>query len=243
MMRTVLTISLLAATAAWAAEPDYATPLAAKDYDKALGILEQQLKAEPNSLKWGSEYRMAIIASKQHDRAIALFESLSAANAKAPYLFLNLGFAYVDKIPVAGSITQVLLANTSLGHFSKSIEIEPTWIALYTRGNAYLFWPKIFKRMPLGIADLERALQMQKAIKKQHFHSRVFLSLGDGYWKNDEFDKAKAIWAEGAKQFPENALIKARLSKSPDELNAAITDAYDPNKRVDTNLIDLWKAQ
>lgn len=241
MMRTVFTLTLLAGGMLRAADPDYATPLAAKDYDKALGILEQQLKSEPNSVKWGSEYRMAVIASKQHDRAIKVFEALAAENAKSPYLYLNLGFAYVDKIPVAGSITQVLLANTSLGHFSKSIEIEPTWIALYTRGNAYLFWPKIFKRMPLGIADLEKALQMQKSVKKQHYHSRSYLSLGDGYWKNDEFDRAKAMWAEGAKQFPDNALLKARLTKTPDELNAAITDAYDPNKRVDTNLIDLWK--
>jgi tetratricopeptide (TPR) repeat protein len=239
-MRTFWTLTIFTAARMLGADPDYATPLAAKDYEKALGILEQQLKAEPASIKWGSEYRMAIIAAKQHDRAIKFFESLAEASPKSN-AFLNLGFAYVDKIPTAGSISQVLLANTSLGHFTKAVEIEATWIALYTRGNSYLFWPKIFKRVPLGIADLENALAVQKAGRKRPYHSRVYIALGDGYWKNDEPEKAKRTWTEGAREFPDHAALKSRLTMSPEQLNAAVTDVYDPNKRVDTNLAELWK--
>ena len=80
------------------------------------------------------------------------FEKLVADNPSSSNAYLNYGFAYVDKIPAAGSITQVILANTALSYFSKSIELKPSWIAYYTRGNSYLYWPKIFGRAPLGIA-------------------------------------------------------------------------------------------
>src|SRR5438105_1684339 len=113
-----------------------------------------------------------------------------------------------DKIPAAGSITQVILANTALSHFTKSIEIKPSWIALYTRGNSYLYWPKIFNRAHLGVADLEQAMKIQKSEKLHSYHARAYVSLGDGYWKMDDIAKAKAVWQEGQKLFPANAQLK-----------------------------------
>jgi tetratricopeptide (TPR) repeat protein len=157
--------------------------------------------------------------------------------------YLNYGFAYVDKIPVAGAITQVILANKALGLFTKAIEIKPSWIGYYTRGNSYLFWPKIFGRTHLGIADLEAAMKIQKADKKRAYHLRTYVSLGDGYWKMDQLEKAKAIWREGAEQFPDNPQLKVRLSKNGAELKSLIDSAFDINKRVDTNLQELWMDQ
>ena len=80
--------------------------------------------------------------------------------------------------PAAGSITQVILANNALTEFSKSLEIKPSWIGYYTRGNSYLYWPRIFGRTKLGIADLEEALKIQKAEPKRGYHVRVFVALG-----------------------------------------------------------------
>jgi hypothetical protein len=69
------------------------------------------------------------------------------------------------------------------------------------------------------------------------------VALGDGYWKIDEFEKARATWQEGLKEFPGCKPLKDRLAKHGDELKALIEDALDPNKRVDTNLKDLWVTQ
>ena len=137
----------------------------------------------------------------------------------------------------------MILANTALGHFSKSIELQPSWIGYYTRGNSYLYWPKIFNRASLGVADLEQAMKIQKADKLRSYHVRSYISLGDGYWKIDDLGKAKSIWQEGQKLFPANAQLKARLSKEGDDLKAYIDDVLDPNKRVDTDLHELWEAQ
>src|SRR6266550_9344436 len=208
-----------------------------------LSKLESALAADPDNIRYGSEYRQAVIQAKEYDRSLKFFEKLVADHPKSGNAYLNYGFAYVDKIPASGSITQVILANTALSHFSKSIELKPTWIALYTRGNSYLYWPKIFNRAHLGVADLEQAMKMQKADKLRSYHVRAYISLGDGYWKMDDTPKAKAIWQEGLKLYPSNAQLKARLSKDGDELKTYIDDVLDPNKRVDTDLHEIWEAQ
>jgi len=225
--------------------------LAARNWDGALGMLEKALQAEPDNLRYASEYRQAVLARARtlhpkegqpadFDRSLKFFDQLTAANPKAASAFLNYGFAYVDKMPAAGAITQVILANTALGHFTRSVEIKPTWIAYYTRGNSYLFWPKIFGKAKFGVADLEECMKIQKSGPKKPFHLRAFVSLGDGYWKMEDMEKAKAAWAEGLKQFPESAALKARLAKQGDELTTAIEESLDPNRRVDTDLKDLW---
>src|SRR5712692_10396586 len=128
-----------------------------------LSKFEAALASDPDNLRHGSEYRQAVIQAKEYDRSLKFFEKLVADHPKSGNAHLNYGFAYVDKIPAAGSITQVILANNALGEFSKAVEINPTWLALYTRGASYLFWPKLFDKAPLGVADLEKALALQKA--------------------------------------------------------------------------------
>jgi len=208
-----------------------------------LAPLEQAVEAQPDDLRTANDYRMAVIQAGQYDRALAFFKRLAAEHAGSANLHLNYGFEYVDKIPVAGSITQVILANNALGEFTKSIELQPSWIGLYTRGNSYLFWPRIFGRTELGINDLEAALKMQRADAKHAYHVRVFVALGDGYWKVDNFAKATAIWKEGLAEFPDNAALTMRLAKPPEELKTLMDAAYDANKRVDTSLKDLWSGQ
>jgi tetratricopeptide (TPR) repeat protein len=209
----------------------------------ALAALEQALASSPDDLKAGNDYRMAIIQSGEYDRGLAFFEQLVAKHPSASNAHLNYGFQYVDKIPAAGSITQVILANNALTEFSKSIELRPSWIGYYTRGNSYLFWPRIFGRTKLGIADLEEALKIQKADQRRSYHVRVYVALGDGHFKMGDLEKATAVWKEGLAQFPESAALRQRLAAQGDALQSLIDSVYDPNKRVDTNLHDLWTDQ
>jgi tetratricopeptide (TPR) repeat protein len=206
----------------------------------ALESMEARLASDPDNLQLGSQYRKEIIRLKEFDRAIEFFEKLVASHPNGANTALNYGFSYVDKVPAAGSITQVILANNALGQFTKSIELRPSWIGLYTRGNSYLYWPKIFGRASLAVADLEAAMKMQKADRKRAYHVRTYVALGDGHWKMDELDKARAVWTEGLREFPGNAQLTARLSKSGDELKAVMDDAYDITKRIDTSLEELW---
>jgi tetratricopeptide (TPR) repeat protein len=204
---------------------------------------EQLLEGQPDDLRAGNDYRMAVVQVGQYDRGLAFFQRLIEANPSASNAHLNYGFAYVDKIPVAGAITQVILANHALTEFTSALELRRSWIGYYTRGNSYLYWPRIFLKTHLGIADLEEALKIQRTDKKRSYHVRTFVALGDGYWMMDELDRATATWRDGLAQFPDNEALKVRLSQQGRDLKATIDSSYDPNKRVDTSLQDLWASQ
>ena len=159
----------------------------------------------------------------------------------APFAWLNYGYVFVDKMPAAGAITQVILANDALKQFTRSIELKASWIALYTRGNSYLYWPKIFGRAPLAVADLERAVAISKSEPKRAYQAHAYAALGDGYWQTDQPERARATWQEGARLFPQDAGLEARLRLKGDELEAYIADQLDRTKRVDTDLRELWE--
>jgi tetratricopeptide (TPR) repeat protein len=202
--------------------------------------LEQRLQSDADDLEAANAYRRAVIRMGEYDRALRFFGRLVTAHPRAANAHLNYGFAYVDKIPAAGAITQVILANSALTQFTRAIELQPTWIALYTRGASYLFWPRIFGRAPLGVADLEDALRLQRTQPKRSYHVRTFVTLGDGYWKVDDPRRARATWQQGLREFPDHEPLQARLQADPATLAAIIEQAFDPAKRVDTDLSDLW---
>jgi tetratricopeptide (TPR) repeat protein len=228
------------ATAAALALLALAAPLHSAPPPADLAQLEQGIAAAPNDLRAHSEYRQAVIAAKQYDRAIDFYEKLATAHPEAPNVFLNWGYAYVDKIPDAGAITQVILANTAVTHFTQAIERERGWLALYTRGNSYLYWPTIFGRAPLGVADLEEAVRLSKAAPKRSYHVHAWVALGDGYLKVDQSERARATWSEGLKLFPGNADLTARLARQGDDLKAYVDSQHDHTQRVDTNLKEIW---
>jgi len=226
-----------------AADAEFRQAMAAlqlNDFATGLHHLELAVAADPDNLRYASEYRQAIIRHKEFDRSIDFFAKQLADHPASANLHLNYGFAYVDKIPVTGSITQVILANTALGEFSKTVDLQPSWIAYYTRGASYLFWPRIFNKASLGVADLEKALALQQNGQKRSYYVRAYVALGDGYCKMEEMDKAWAAWQQGLRQFPDNQQLKDRLALHGDELVKLIENNFDPNKRVDTDLREIW---
>lgn len=215
--------------------------VASKDYETALDRFEAALLEEPNNLRFGSEYRQTVIAAEAYERCIAFFDKLVQDHPKAPNAWMNSGYAHVDKIPVEGAITQVLLANTALGYFSSAIELEKTWLGHYTRGNSYVYWPSIFGRTPLAIEDLEKAIAISDRTEQKNYHARPWVALGDCYWRLDDLDKAREIWRKALNRFPDNADLKARLELEGEALDTFLTENYDASRRVDTNLSILWE--
>jgi tetratricopeptide (TPR) repeat protein len=210
---------------------------------RTLVDLEGRLRGDADNIEAANAYRRAVIQCGEYDRALHFFASLVTAHPGAANAHLNYGFAYVDKIPAAGSITQVILANSALAQFTRSIELRPSWIAYYTRGASYLFWPRIFGRAPLGIADLEEALRIQGAQPKRSYHARTFVALGDGYWRTDDVPRARAVWRRGLEEFPGHKALEARLNAEPAALARIIDEAFDPSRRVDTDLSELWSER
>jgi tetratricopeptide (TPR) repeat protein len=223
--------------------------VAAGSWQKAIDLLEAATAATPNDLRIGTDYRQAVIAAaaaaddpEVYDRCLAFFEQLVAEHPDAPNAFLNYAFAHVDKIPVEGAITQVILANTSLGIFGSALELEETWLGYYSRGHAYLFWPPIFGRVDNGIADLERAIEISRQEGgKKPYYARAWAALGDGYWRRDEVGKAREIWQQGVELYPADPELLARLERADRaELDAFLDAHYDTTARVGTHLREIF---
>lgn len=229
--------------AARASDTDYEAGMkavAANDYPTALHYLELAISGDPDNTRYASEYRQAVIRSKDFDRSLHFFEKAVADHPNSANLHLNFGFAFVDKIPVAGSITQVILANNALTEFTRAVDLQPNWLTYYTRGESYLFWPKVFNRAALGVADLQKALEVQKKGPRHSYHVKTYIALGDAYWKTDDLGKARATWQEGLKEFPDNSELRNRLALQGDDLKASIESQFDPSRRVNTDLRELW---
>jgi tetratricopeptide (TPR) repeat protein len=208
--------------------------------------METALAAEPESLRLASEYRQAVIRAGAYDRALRFFEKLVAAHPNGPNGWLNYGYAYVDKIPTVGSISRVILANESLKRFTRAIELNQGWLALYTRGSSYLYWPKVFGKAPLGLADLEKAMELVKKEPKRQVYDRVYVSLGDACWKNDQLERARAVWRDGLALYPGEPQLQARLeraAKGVEAVNDYLYEQLDPNRRVNTDLSPTWAAE
>jgi hypothetical protein len=58
-----------------------------------LSKLEGALSADPDNLRYGSEYRQAVIQTKEYDRSLKFFEKLVADHPKSGNAYLNYGFA------------------------------------------------------------------------------------------------------------------------------------------------------
>ncbi len=214
----------------------------AGDWAAAVELLEKAVAAEPDNLRYGTEYRQAVIEAGEYDRCLAFLEKLVADHPEAASAWMNLGFAHVDKIPVEGAITQVILANTALTHFTAALEIEETWLGHYTRGNSYLYWPAIFGRTQLGIDDLERAIEMAEKVKSRPYHGRAWAALGDGHWRLDDLEKAAEIYRKGLELYPENQELKERVVLEGEAFDSYFEALFDTNNRVGTHLREIWEA-
>jgi tetratricopeptide (TPR) repeat protein len=218
----------------------------AADYEAALAGFEAALQADPNNLRYGNAYRLTgvkINQVKTYDRCIAFFKQLVVDHPKAPNAWMNLGYAYVDKIPAEGAITQVLLANTALGQFSAALDLEESWLGRYTRGNSYLYWPAVFGRTRLGIADLEKAIGLSQQMEKRNYHARAYRGLGEAYWRLNDLEKARQIWREALELFPDDKELPVLLEQDDKALNALLTAHFEPGKRVDTNVSATWEEE
>jgi len=250
-MRRLIVSALLLACALTAAESRAqdshqiiaaATGLAAAGKTtEALDAFEAALREHPNDLHLGAEYRQVAIAAAAYDRSLGFFEKLVEDHPKAANAHLNYAFAYVDKVPVEGAITGVILANSALTQFTAALEIEETWLGLYSRGNSYMYWPTIFGRTPKGIADLEKAIAMS-ADNPQPYQGRAYAALGDGYWRLGNREKMREVWKKGAEIFPADPSLAKRLSLEGDALDAYLDGVFDAQSRVGTDLRELYQV-
>jgi tetratricopeptide (TPR) repeat protein len=201
--------------------------------------LERAISADPENLKLAAEYRQQNIRAGEFDRSIRLLEPLANRKGSGPNVQISLALAYVDKVPTSGDIRRLYLGRDAMNALTKAIEQRPTPLAYYVRGLINLYYNNfIFHRVPRGVADLERAKSMLGDRAPAGLIRRVYLALGDGYFRLDDLAKARAAWSAGNARAPDRA-FEARLAAEGQPLRDMVTAALYAGRRVDTSLVDL----
>jgi tetratricopeptide (TPR) repeat protein len=193
--------------------------------------------ADAENLKVSAEYREAVIAAGEYDRAIKLFGGLADRPGAGPHAFLNLGLAYIDKIPSVGAFRRISLGNNATEALTRSIAREPSDLAYLIRGLVNLHFERgLFHRTPEGVADLENALRLAAAHADRPYVARIYVALGDGYWRLKTREKARATWRDGQAKFPGDERLRLRLTSADGVVNDRIAHDLDAGTRVDTSL-------
>jgi tetratricopeptide (TPR) repeat protein len=206
-----------------------------------LDALESRVKSDPESLQTAAEYRQQVITDRAYDRAIALFEHLTKRPGAGAHSYLNLAFAYVDKVPVSGSVRQAFLGRDAIRALTRSIELVPSELAFFVRGLVNLYYDRaMFHRTDKGVADLEQAWRLAvTAHPGAPYLARILQTLGDGYFRLDQRDKARQTWRDGLALAPDNEPLRTRVEASEDQARAIVAHALDADVRVDTSLREL----
>jgi tetratricopeptide (TPR) repeat protein len=205
-----------------------------------LAGLEASVSASPDDLLLGAGYRQAAIRCAQPDRPVALFQALVKKHRASLAATLNLGFAYIDKIPPASDLRQALLGRSAIDQFSRSLAIRPTWLGYYTRGVVRLFYPNVFGLREAALDDLRHALAIQQEAPPRPYHARTYVALGDTYyWRFHDLDQARRAWSEGAARFPDDAALRARLDGPVSAMREIVRKSLNADVRIDTSLKDV----
>ena len=164
-----------------------------------LDALQQAVAGAPENLLLASDFRQLIIACNEFERSTNFFEKLAKRSDAGPNLQISLALAYVDKVPVSGSMRRLSLARDAMRALTRAIEQQPTTLAYYARGLINLFFNNfIFRRAHLGVDDLEKALMLVTDETPPALVERVWLALGDGHWRAENPSSARETWAAAA---------------------------------------------
>lgn len=209
--------------------------------DQRTAALEEAVTANPEDLRVCADYRQRIIAAGEYDRAIKLLERLAGRPTTGPNVHISLALAYVDKVPIVSSFRRIFLGRDAMRSLTRAIDREPGLVAYYIRGLIALYYPDaVFHRARGGIADLEHARSLLPGLPAQPYHARVYISLGDGYWKVRDLARAVSIWTDGLRRFPADRVLQSRVSHKGADLDRLVDHALDPATRVDTSLQELF---
>jgi len=73
--------------------------------------------------------------------------------------------------------------------------------------------------------------------------ARVYVALGDGYFRLDDLAKAHKTWSAGLAKCLEDAALKLRLSAQGRQLATVVSTALDARRRIDTSLNEVLPSR
>lgn len=243
----VLLVTVAPATASPAGQlfAEAQAAVQASDYETALAKFETAVAAVPDNLKVAAEYRQLVIRTGKYERSLAFFARETKKHPRSAHLALSHAFALIDSLPVAGKLSQMRTANAAIDEMTRALALGESWLALYSRGDCRIYFPRLFGKTGPGLADLEKAkslvLAQEKAGQpKREYHALTWVALGDGHWRNGDNAKARQLYREGVERYPDDARLQQRLGLEGKALDNFLEKFLTPTERVPTHLRDVY---
>ncbi len=210
--------------------------------------LERQLADMETRLGKGYDRRLASTYRRRAadhgavDRAIAFLRTRADQEPTEPWR-IELGAAFIDKIPTCGGVASIVCKGTQarkgLDELDRVLQQQPdSWLAYYNRGMNHLHWPRGLLHSDDAAKDLEKCLELQAktGITEPH-HLRAYLALGQAYAKNGQGAEARIAWQKGLAAFPEAQALKDYLAiKDDDALLEKVEEDRSIDNPIDTDL-------
>jgi hypothetical protein len=113
-------------------------------------------------------------------------------------------------LPSAGFMAQGELSSEALGLLDKALEIDPAnWIARFVLASISDRSPAFLGRGKRAAKEYDELLRMQGDRTDNPLFAGVFAARGRQLSREGQLDSARALWARGARLFPNDAALKA----------------------------------
>jgi len=149
---------------------------------------------------------------------IAALEKEVAQNPQDADLQVALATAYVadlaNNVP-QGSPQQGIIWMKADKAYSTALEVNPDhWQARFSRAFGWSMAPEFLGLRPKAIADFEELLSRQQHLPLEPHFAQTYFRLGTLYKDAGNAEKAREIWDQGLKLFPDNEVLKGTLEAS-----------------------------
>jgi tetratricopeptide (TPR) repeat protein len=145
------------------------------------------------------------------DEALAAFKAYAELNPNDADAHYGLGVALTSKFLGGASSTLETAALSAQADqaFSKALEIDDDhFSARWSKAFSYTFWPDFLGKGPEAIKHFEILRERHAGDPQKPMMKEVFHSLGNQYRKAGNFEKAKEVYEEGLKYFPDSERIR-----------------------------------
>jgi hypothetical protein len=199
------------------------------DLTRGLTYLKAAVLADPNNLRYGNDYRLALRNHQLYQDEQAFF-SVLAKKMQSPNVDIEYALSYVDLMrscpkPPDGLVCQAQDSYSSISILNGVLQKNPyNIIALYARGLNHLYWPALMGHLPKAQQDLQYAVALTRIQKMigPLFVPQAYVALGDVFAKANNTQTARNVWLNGlrATTSQNQTLLEQRLAIPQDQLNS-----------------------
>ncbi|MHC4971947.1 MAG: tetratricopeptide repeat protein [Planctomycetota bacterium] len=166
---------------------------------------------ESNRLFWWLSRNKDKIADVIKD-----LEKQIAENPNDPHLHVALATAWTAELTnkPPGPQQGILWGKVGAA-YDAALALDPNhWQARFGKAFGTSMAPEFLGLRPEAIRQFEKLKEIQSARAPEPHHAQVYFRLGTLYKDAGNAEKARAVWAEGLKLFPDNEELKGTLEVS-----------------------------